>query len=227
MTKEAAQHSIRTFYGTISFEKIMNLYLIRHGEPAIPEGLIQNDFPLSERGHRQAEVLSDHLCSVPVDHLFASPLMRARQTADWVNRNWNLPLRVEEDFQEMKSGDMAGLSRREVFQRYGDTLKTRPYPLMEYGYVQGETAEQFHQRVVRAFEEQIWSPFAQTSAHVALVAHGGVICVILLHFLGLVFDGYLTFMVDFTGITHIDTRHGRPRIRSFNDLTHLREKGLL
>jgi 2,3-bisphosphoglycerate-dependent phosphoglycerate mutase len=205
----------------------MNLYLIRHGEPAIPEGFIQDDFPLSEKGHRQAEALSEHLHSLPLDHLLASPLNRARQTADWVKRNRVLPLQVREGFQEMNLGEMAGLSRREVFQRYGDTLNARPYPLMEYGYVRGETAEQFHQRVVRTFEEHIWSPFAHTPARVALVAHGGVICAILMHFLGLIFDGYLTFMVDFTGVTHIDTRHGRPRIRSFNDLTHLREKGLL
>jgi len=205
----------------------MNLYLIRHGEPDIPEGLIQDDFPLSELGHHQARVLSESFQAVSLDYLFASPLIRARQTAEWINRDRNLSLRLDKDFQEIQAGEMAGLSRREIFQRYGETLQARPYPLMEYGYVQGETSQQFHQRVVAAFEKHIWSPFSKSPVNVALVAHGGVICVILLYFLGLVFDGYLTFLVEFTGITHIDTRHGRPRIRSFNDLTHLREARFL
>jgi broad specificity phosphatase PhoE len=205
----------------------MNLYLIRHGEPAIPEGLVQDDFPLSDRGHSQARALSEHRRSMPLDRLFSSPLIRARQTADWINQGRDLEISLEAGFQEMNLGEMAGLSRQEIFKRYGAYLNSRPYPLMEYGYVQGETTQQFRERVVGAFEKHIWSPFYQSSANVALVAHGGVICVILLHFLGLVFDGYLTFMVDFTGVTHIDTRHGRPRIRSFNDLHHFREARLL
>jgi broad specificity phosphatase PhoE len=205
----------------------MNLYLIRHGEPAIPEGHVQKDFPLSELGHSQARALSERMRVVSIDHLFSSPLVRARQTADWVNQSWNLPVRVEAAFQEMNLGEMAGMSRVEIFRRYGDYLNSRPYPLMEYGYVNGESPAQFHERVIRAFNKQIWTPFSQSPANVVLVAHGGVICVILLHFLGLVFDGYLTFLVDFTGISHIDTRHGRPRIRTINDLNHLNEAKLI
>lgn len=205
----------------------MNLYLIRHGQPAIPEGHVQKNFPLSELGHRQARALSEGMRMIPMDHLFSSPLIRARQTADWFNRPRDLPIRQEEAFQEMNLGDMAGMSREEIFKRYGDTLNSRPYPLMEYGYVHGERAPEFHARVIRSFEKHIWVPFSQSPANVALVAHGGVICVILLHFLGLVFDGYLTFLVDFTGVSQIDTRHGRPRIRTINDLNHLREAKLL
>ena len=205
----------------------MNLYLIRHGEPAIPEGHVQNDFPLSEKGHSQASALSERMRMVSIDHLFSSPLIRARQTADWVNRPRDLPIRLEEAFQEMNLGEMAGMSRQEIFKRYGDYLNSRPTPLMEYGYVHGESPAQFHNRVTQAFEKHIWTPFSKSQANVALVAHGGVICVILLHFLGLVFDGYLTFLVDFTGISQIDTRHGRPRIRTVNDLNHLREANLL
>jgi broad specificity phosphatase PhoE len=205
----------------------MNLYLIRHGEPAIPEGHLQDDFPLTELGRRQARALSEGLQSVPIDHLFSSPLVRARQTADPIGSARNLPIRIEEDFREMRSGEMTGMSRQDLFERFGTVLKSRPYPLMEYGFVQGETAVQFHERVIRAFERQIWTPFSKSQANVVLVAHGGVICAILLHFLGLVFDGYLTFFIDFTGISKIDTRHGRPRIRTVNDINHLREADLL
>jgi broad specificity phosphatase PhoE len=205
----------------------MNLYLIRHGQPDIPEGLAQDNFPLSELGHRQAEMLSQSFRTVPLNYLFASPLARARQTAEWINRDRDLPILLENDFQEMQAGEMAGLPRQEIFRRYGPILKSRPHPQMEYGYSQGETSRQFHQRVVAAFEKHIWSPFSESPVNVALVAHGGVICVLLLHLLGLTFDGYLTFFADFTGVTHIDTRHGRPRVRCFNDLTHLRGTGLL
>jgi len=205
------------------FSRKMDLYLIRHGESVVPEGTIQKDFALSELGKKQATALAQRMSLISIDYLFSSPLVRAQQTAELIGKFQSLHLKLDDRFREMDLGDMAGMSKDEVFERYGDYLRTRPYPKMEYGYVNGETPEQFHDRVTGAFEEIIWQPFYLSDANVVLVAHGGVICGILLHFLGLRFDGYLTFMVDYAGISKIDARHGRPRIRYINDTNHLND----
>ncbi len=201
----------------------MNLYLIRHGDSAIPEDHIQNDFPLSKVGKKQVRALAQRMNSIRVDYLFSSPLSRARETAELISESHSIPIRFEPNFKEMDLGHMAGMSRQEIFKHYGEIVRSRPYPKMEFGYAKGETPEQLHARVSAALEKNILLPFHREDVNVVLVAHGGVICAILLHLLGLIFDGYLTFFVDFTGISKIDDRHGRPRIRYINDTSHLNE----
>jgi broad specificity phosphatase PhoE len=205
----------------------MNLYLIRHADSAIPEDHIQNDFPLSELGKRQVMALAQRMNSLRIDYLFSSPLIRARDTAEFISKSHSVPIRFETNFREMDLGHMAGMSRQEMMERYGGFLRSYPYPKMEYAYANGETPEQFHARVAASLEKAIWLPFHREDVNVVLVAHGGVICAILLHFLGLRFDGYLTFFVDWTGISKIDARHGRPRIRYINDTSHLGELKLI
>lgn len=56
------------------------LYLVRHGEHLDAEHGLE-DGPLSPRGRRQAELLSDRLSGVPLDAVWHSPLERAAETA--------------------------------------------------------------------------------------------------------------------------------------------------
>jgi len=56
------------------------LYLVRHGEQVDAEfGL--PDGPLSPRGKRQAELISERLSGVPFDRAYSSPMERAIETA--------------------------------------------------------------------------------------------------------------------------------------------------
>ena len=56
------------------------LYLVRHGEHLDAEHGLE-DGPLSPRGRRQAELLSDRLSGVALDAVWHSPLERAAETA--------------------------------------------------------------------------------------------------------------------------------------------------
>src|SRR6516162_5646924 len=65
----------------------VDLYLIRHADAlALGERGITDDAdrPLSEKGEAQSKTVAKalHRCGVKLDHLFASPLVRAQQTAD-------------------------------------------------------------------------------------------------------------------------------------------------
>ena len=222
------------FHGRFCFPKslllsleIMNLYLIRHAETAVPDGYVQKNFSLSELGQTQSHALAQRMSSIRIDRLFCSPLARARQTAEYISKSRSIPIEIETDFREMDLGEIGGMPLKKVYALHGDYLRSRPHPVMEYGYVQGETAEAFHSRVAVAFEKMVWKPFCQRDVNVVLVAHGGVICAILLHLLGLTFDGYLTYFVDYTGISKIDNRHARPRIRYINDINHLKKADLI
>ena len=55
----------------------MRLYIIRHADPDYANDTI------TELGHREAAALAEHLRSVKLDHLFTSPMGRARATAGY------------------------------------------------------------------------------------------------------------------------------------------------
>lgn len=64
------------------------IYLARHGQTVHNAGRILQgprlDGPLSELGVRQAQALAQALEGHPVTAVYTSPLLRARQTAEWV-----------------------------------------------------------------------------------------------------------------------------------------------
>jgi phosphoserine phosphatase len=65
----------------------MNVLLCRHGEtPWNREGRYQGhtDIPLAESGERQARALGKRLADVKIDRAVASPLIRARKTAELI-----------------------------------------------------------------------------------------------------------------------------------------------
>ena len=55
----------------------MKLLLIRHGDP---DYTIDS---LTEKGHREAQLLAEKMKNVPVKDFYVSPLGRARATADY------------------------------------------------------------------------------------------------------------------------------------------------
>ncbi|HXG10102.1 MAG TPA: phosphohistidine phosphatase SixA [Gemmataceae bacterium] len=74
----------------------MDLYLIRHAEakPLGADGITRDeDRPLTEAGEAQARELAAGLQrhGVHLGLLLTSPLLRARQTAEAILRQWSLP----------------------------------------------------------------------------------------------------------------------------------------
>ena len=75
----------------------MLLYIIRHGEPDY-----FNDC-LTERGWRQAEAVGRRLAKCGITQVFASPMGRARETAQPLCRELGLDLRIEDWAHEIHS----------------------------------------------------------------------------------------------------------------------------
>jgi broad specificity phosphatase PhoE len=74
------------------------VHLLRHGEVHNPAGLLYGRLPgyrLSEIGQRQAELVAAHLAERDIVRVVASPLQRARQTAEPIAAR--LGVELEED----------------------------------------------------------------------------------------------------------------------------------
>ncbi len=84
------------------------LYLIRHCDVRNPDGILYGhlpQFPLSDKGVRQAEAIGSFLANTGVRHIITSPLQRARQTADIVASHLDSPtVDVSDDLVEARFG---------------------------------------------------------------------------------------------------------------------------
>ncbi|MBF0435037.1 MAG: histidine phosphatase family protein [Magnetococcales bacterium] len=87
----------------------MRLFFVRHGQSNYNERQLCNDDPdddvhLTQTGILQAEGAGLALQHVPLQLICTSPLPRARQTAEIINRHHNLPIRIVPGLRDIRSG---------------------------------------------------------------------------------------------------------------------------
>ncbi|MGH7949484.1 MAG: histidine phosphatase family protein [Candidatus Binataceae bacterium] len=161
------------------------LVLVRHGETEGESSIRyhgRTDVPLSEVGRRQMRAVRD----VPVTgtkwsdfvHVFATPLSRARESAQIVAGH-DCVVAIE-DFREVDFGWFEGLTADEIRERHPAEFErwTRDKFLPSYAYPGGESRAAFERRVARGVERmfELWTPGSLDGANSALlVAHRGVI----------------------------------------------------
>lgn len=94
----------------------MEIYVLRHGQTDynvknIYQG--QSDIPLNEVGIEQAKETASKFNNIKVDVILTSPLVRAKQTAEYVSKATNVPIVIEKGLIERSFGDMEGHPNRE------------------------------------------------------------------------------------------------------------------
>mgnify|MGYP000054727446 CR=1 FL=1 len=147
-------------------------HFVRHGETDWNrQGRLQGwrDIPLNATGEAQAEALRQSLISMRFTSIAVSPLMRARRTAEILNRDLRLATHVIDDLREMNIGPLEG-------EMGGGWL-----PAWRRGEARDgvESFVAFTRRIRRGMEAALALP-----GPVLIVAHGGVVWA-LEHLLGL------------------------------------------
>lgn len=183
--------------------------LIRHGQSQADledryEG--RADFPLTALGREQAQKVACWVAEhYPPALIYASPLIRAAETAQIIAAQVNVPVHLEPDLMEWNNGVLAGLKRDEADQKYPPPAVPRqPHECVEGG----ETDIAF-----RARAEMIWSRLLHQTpdeARVAIVAHGGIINQLFLCFLQMPMQPDLWLATGDTGV-HLWKVRGRTR----------------
>jgi Fructose-2,6-bisphosphatase len=104
-----------------------DLYLVRHGETEWNrQRRIQGrtDIPLNATGREQARLTGMLLTRRPITRVFASPLSRARETAEIIAAELGLPgPELRDALVERNYGDAEGLSFHEVDARYPEGVE--------------------------------------------------------------------------------------------------------
>lgn len=194
---------------------LLDLYIIRHGQsegnlPRNTEGMSLTervDPPLTPKGKRQAHLAGEFLSDIMFDNVFASPLLRASQTATEIIKEQVVPKTLEILPYIIEAGvnpDFEGDNLARVREINPDIIVAKGLPegtplIM---HTPSDDADGLFQRARRALE------YLQTRYHngerVALVSHGEFLTYIVFDLMG--FEGKLPiFDVNFknTGITRI------------------------
>lgn len=146
----------------------MKLLLTRHGQTDWNIALkIQGttDIELNETGIKQAEETKEKLKKEKIDIIIASPLKRARKTAEIIAEGRNIPIIIDKDIQERRFGEFEGKTPEEF-----DFDEIWNYKLNKK-YKEAESTGDVFERIQR-FLEKIKEKYKDKT--VLVVTHGGV-----------------------------------------------------
>ncbi|MBJ7332300.1 MAG: histidine phosphatase family protein [Solirubrobacteraceae bacterium] len=151
------------------------LLLARHGETADnAERRFQGSRnpPLNARGREQAAALAQLLRDEPIAAIYASPLLRAAETAEIVSAVLGLPVTPDDRLREIDVGDWTGRSYAEVFLEAPGELERWAQGDLSFRFPGGESLAEQAERVVDVLEEIRSRPEVLPAL---VVCHGGVI----------------------------------------------------
>lgn len=194
------------------------LHLARHGQSvsnAVRRFQGVQDVPLSALGQRQAAALGAALRGGRCRHVYASPLERARKTAEAAAAELGVAVALVDGLRELSLGDWEGRSVEEIRALPGDPYTQWVRDPVRHCPPGGEPLPAVQARVIRAVE-------AIAAAHpdgedVLVVAHGGVISAYLAHCLGLPLSSIWRLTVSNGSLTRV----APPRVLSVNETAHL------
>jgi len=191
----------------------MLIDLMRHGEPVGGSRYRgQIDDPLSDKGWQQMrDAVANHS---PWEGIVTSPLTRCRAFAEACAAERQLFVTIEDDYKEIGFGAWEGKTRAELtaidpqqLQRfYGDPIAHRPKG--------AETLVAFSTRVMIAWQRMV---DAHQGQHLLVVAHAGVIRVLISHALGLPFDKMFRLQISNASISRIAWQQGQPPVLQFHN----------
>ena len=190
----------------------MELLIVRHGQSeadllGVHEG--RADFPLTKLGEQQARKMAAYVSEhLPPDIILASPLLRAKSTAEMLQELMGCDLFLENDLMEFNNGVLAGLSREEASIKYPLPPKGRP---IHIPIEQGESELDLRFRAEKIFHKIILD--YQSYNRVAIVSHGGLISQFIKAFLKQPNSSEYVFATGDTGIHLLEIKENARIIR--------------
>ncbi len=146
--------------------------LVRHGQTewnvkGIYSG--QSDIDLTETGRAQAAALGEKLRGQPFSAIYASDLIRARETAEIIAAEFNLPVQTDSRLREIHQGEWEGLHVDEIQSRYADLWQEKDADPALFRPPGGETIHEVSERVFAAVDEIV---ARHPDSTVLIVSHG-------------------------------------------------------
>lgn len=199
----------------------LRLFVVRHGATEWSQarrfaGWL--DIPLSETGRRQCEAIAQALAGSAPAAVCASPLERARVSAEVIAKPHRQPVGLEAAFREMGFGRWEGLTREEVAAQFSpdwNLWRTTPERFTPPG---GEPLVAVAERVARGLDEL---RAEHDGATVILVTHAIVTRLLVLGALGLGSDRLWAVDASPAGISELEYQDDWVTVHRMNTMAHL------
>ena len=185
----------------------MRLILVRHGEAAWPEGWVEADVGLTERGRRQAEAAGSELArrfaTGAPGNVWSSPMRRARETAEALAQALGgAPVSVD--------AGLGGLADPELKRKLSEdavdaTLLAHVAGLQERAWA----------AVSRLVEQ------AAPDATVVVAGHDVTIAAVLCRALSMPVEHFRRWRIDLASLTVLDFRAQGRRLALLNETCHV------
>ncbi len=164
--------------GLSGLMKGRRFFLLRHGATELHSGKVvmgRYDARLSPLGREQMAAAGKQLAalSLRAAALYASPLRRARDSAEIVNEALGLPLRLEEGLAEISLGAWDGRLIEEVKKEWPAEYARRGQFLMSYRFDEG--SESFYMVQQRVRDTLLRLLKEDKSPDILILSHAGVI----------------------------------------------------
>jgi broad specificity phosphatase PhoE len=196
------------------------LFLIRHGRStwnAVKRIQGHADPPLDRVGREQARCLAERLRGEEIAMFYASPLLRARETADIIGEALDVPVAPDERLKEHGVGDITGLTWEQIGEQYPDVAQCWAEDPENLKIPGAEESAPFRARVVAAFDDIVARHAEETAG---VVTHGGTLGTFLNHLIGLP-ARFSPFRFANASLSIVELNPVRPRIMLLNDTCHL------
>ena len=182
----------------------------------------QSDLPLTPRGRAQAEAVAQAVSARErVKALYASPLARARETAEALSGALGIPVRTVDGMAELDIGPLEGLTSAERLERYPEFSDQWERNAAKAVLPGVESLAHLQERAWRAVRQI--ADAHQDGETVVAVSHRLTITMVHCKMLELPIDKFRNVQVDLTSISIVQSQDNRMRLQTLNDLSHLSE----
>lgn len=149
------------------------IIFLRHAESVgNAEGYFQGqeDFDLTERGETQVQALADRWQAEgrKFDHIIASPLTRARKTAEGIAAMLNMEIEFDPIWMERHNGKVSGMKYEAAREKYPLPEFRNPYAKFAEN---GEGDWELYLRAGNALQNLLYRP----AGRYLVVSHGGLL----------------------------------------------------
>jgi broad specificity phosphatase PhoE len=181
------------------------------------------DTDLSPHGEAQVRVLAEHFNREHsgVAALYASPLIRARRTAEAIGALTGHTPVFQDDLREMYFGELDGRPFEELKSAYADLLKADSDAEAEdFVWPNGESRSGFGRRILAGIQHIARAHLGES---VGVITHGGVIAVFLTHLHGESGANWRRWVVPNASLTEVlwDPHNGVGTMVRHGDRAHL------
>lgn len=194
------------------------ILLVRHGENDWVKkhrlaGWIEG-IHLNENGRQQAAAAAERLANLPIKAIYSSPVLRCRETAEFIARSQELPVTILETIGEVRYGKWEGKKIKKLA-RKKEWFTVQFFP-SRMQFPGGDSLRGVQARGVEALEALAQDH--NDNDMVVVVSHADLIKLVLAHYLGVHIDLFQRIIVSPASVSVLHlSGNGMVRVGRIND----------